>query len=225
MNGPIKETPWDNRIFGIDTYEITELSKNVLEKIKDKPGHFTVKLNPLQSKELLHQYGFYYCDTLIEPFCAVEHFNPSYNERVFVSSNIDIRSLTDLCYDTFQYDRFHRDFHMDHRAADERYAHWLMDIHKTGDVWALLYENDCAGFFACEKNRILLHALKAKYRGKGLAKFFWSAGCAKLFSAGYTELTSSISTANVAVLNLYSSLGFSFRNPVDVYHKLNMIQL
>lgn len=222
MNSLIKETPWDKKVFGIDTYEITKPSKPVLDQIKNRQGHFTIKVDPLQSKQLLHQYGFYYCDTLIEPFCAVEQFHEFYNEHISASRNFEIQALTSLCYDIFQYDRFHRDFNIDHRQADERYVHWLMDLCKTGDVWALLYDNEYAGFFACKENRILLHALTDKYRGKGLAKFFWSAGCKKLFSGGHREVTSSISVANVPVLNLYSSLGFSFKNPVDVYHKLNV---
>jgi ribosomal protein S18 acetylase RimI-like enzyme len=58
------------------------------------------------------------------------------------------------------------------------------------------------------------------FRGKGLAKYLWSTGCRELFKRGHKELSSSISAANLAVLNLYSSLGFRFRNAVDVYHRL-----
>jgi ribosomal protein S18 acetylase RimI-like enzyme len=83
-----------------------------------------------------------------------------------------------------------------------------------------LFNNELAGFVACIENRLVLHALNQSYRGKGLAKFFWSSFCQHLFSQGYSELTSSISTTNMPVLNLYCSLGFNFRNPVDVYHFL-----
>jgi hypothetical protein len=31
---------------------------------------------------------------------------------------------------------------------------------------------------------------------------------------------SSISFVNIAVINLYSSLGFRFRKPVDIYHRV-----
>jgi ribosomal protein S18 acetylase RimI-like enzyme len=77
-----------------------------------------------------------------------------------------------------------------------------------------------AGFFAFSRNKILLHALSESFRGKGLAKYFWSAACEKLFSQGFSELISSISASNLAVLNLYASLGFRFRKPLDVYHWL-----
>jgi len=53
-----------------------------------------------------------------------------------------------------------------------------------------------------------------------LAKYWWHATCCELFGAGHLEVTSSISAINMAVLNLYASLNFSFRNPLDVYHRL-----
>ena len=59
-----------------------------------------------------------------------------------------------------------------------------------------------------------------KYRGQGLAKFWWSLVCCRLFADGFDEVSSSVSAANLAVLNLYASLGFKFKEATDVYHKL-----
>ena len=64
-------TPWDSRIFGFNTFEIVDTSdgnlKKTLERIfqENRLGHYTVKLNPLNNKKILHEFGFYYCDTLI----------------------------------------------------------------------------------------------------------------------------------------------------------------
>ena len=58
------------------------------------------------------------------------------------------------------------------------------------------------------------------HRGRGLAKYFWSAVCRHLFEQGQAEIRSSISFTNIAVINLYSSLGFRFRKPVDIYHRV-----
>jgi hypothetical protein len=44
--------------------------------------------------------------------------------------------------------------------------------------------------------------------------------CADLASQGAGEITSSISAANIPALRLYAALGFRFRNPVDVYHRV-----
>ncbi len=101
-----------------------------------------------------------------------------------------------------------------------RYELWLQDLGKKKQVFALMFLDRIAGFWAYSHNKILLHTLSQEYRGKGLSKYFWSLACERLFEKGYQELSSSISVANIAVLNLYSSLGFNFRNPVDIYHLL-----
>jgi predicted GNAT family acetyltransferase len=62
--------------------------------------------------------------------------------------------------------------------------------------------------------------MSAEYRGKGLAKFFWSKVCRQMFAEGHAEIQSSISFVNIAVINLYAALGFRFRRPVDVYHRM-----
>jgi len=84
-----------------------------------------------------------------------------------------------------------------------------------------MYRDELAGFFGYSINKIVLHALSENYRGRGLAKCLWSAACKELFDLGHGEIVSSISVSNVAVLNLYASLGFRFRNPLDVYHLFN----
>jgi len=83
-----------------------------------------------------------------------------------------------------------------------------------------MYEKKLAGFWAFSDNQILLHALSPDYRGKGMAKYFWSLACQEMFKLGYQEIISSVSASNLAVVNLYSSLGFKFKNPQDIYHLL-----
>ena len=77
-----------------------------------------------------------------------------------------------------------------------------------------------AGFIAHTGGKLVLHAMSSAYRGKGLAKFFWSKVCQHLFEQGHTEIESSISFVNIAVINLYATLVFRFRRPVDVYHRM-----
>ncbi|MGV3487418.1 MAG: GNAT family N-acetyltransferase [Tuberibacillus sp.] len=215
------ETPWDTRAFEFETYEIKELNEETLKAVDKIAGHFTARIDPLASKKLLHDYHFYYCDTLIEPYCDSPALKPVFNEHIEVSSQLDLELAKKMCKGTFKFDRFHRDFHIPNELADRRYAYWIEDIAKRGSVLGFTYKGVWAGFFACEDNKILLHALTAEFQGKGLAKYFWSAACQKLFDKGYDEISSSISAANMAVLNLYRSIGFSFRNPMDIYHKFN----
>ncbi len=217
----LTETPWDARVFGVPTFEIRDLSPEVFEGLKDMKGHFTVKVDPLASKKILHEYGFYYCDTLIEPYCTPERFVPFEDEAVRVSTATDIGDLIALSHGTFVHGRFQRDFSIGKELADLRYDNWLKDLHSSGNVLGLMYRNELAGFFALAGNKAVLHAVVEKYRGRGLAKYLWSAACKEMFSKGHSEITSSISASNMPALNLYASLGFRFRNPLDVYHLMN----
>ncbi|MDB9310893.1 GNAT family N-acetyltransferase [Aphanizomenon sp. CS-733/32] len=219
-------TPWDSRTFGFNTFEIVYTSdvnlKKTLERIfqENRLGHYTVKLNPLNNKKILHEFGFYYCDTLIEPYCNYANLATYQKEGIHISDLVDIEHLSNSVYGAFSHGRFHRDFKLKKHLADIRYDLWLRELHQSKQVFTLMISEKVAGFWGYSNNKILLHALTEEYRGKGLAKYFWSIACQKLFEKGYSELTSSISASNIPVLNLYSSLGFKFRNPADIYHLL-----
>lgn len=218
----ILQTPWDSRVFGFDTFEIVYKSEEVFKSVFKaiQPGHYTVKIDPLSSKKVLHEYGFYYCDTLIEPYCNPNSFMEYVKPGIQISKLVSIDDLTKISHGAFTHGRFHKDFNLDRNQADLRYDLWLKELYNSQNVFGLMSDGRIAGFWGCVKNKIVLHALSEEYRGRGMAKYFWSVACQELFSHGYQELTSSISASNISVLNLYSSLGFKFRNPVDVYHIL-----
>ncbi len=219
-NTQIKPVPWDQRAFGFDCYEIIDASPVVLERSLATPGHYTAKVDPLADKSALQKYGYYYCDTLIEPWCTSDRLVKFPHAGVSFSSTVPIDALVDICRNAFLYGRFHRDFNVDPKMADMRYENWLRDLHAAGKVYGLLLEGSIAGFIAHSGGKLVLHAMSPAYRGKRLAKFFWSKVCRQLFDDGHAEIGSSISFVNIAVINLYAALGFRFRTPVDVYHRM-----
>lgn len=212
--------PWDTITFGLDTYELADVSANTLRQAAHTPGHHTARVDPLESKQLLHEHGFYYCDTLLEPYCTAEKLTVFVHPDCSINKNINWQMLLPICHGSFVHGRFHRDFNLDRKCADERYDNWLHQLYDKQCVYGLLWRNELAGFIAYSENKLLLHAVSEAYRGKGLAKYWWYAVCSELFGAGQKEVTSSISAANMSVLNLYASLGFNFRNPVDIYHRI-----
>lgn len=213
-------SPWDSAVFGVEAYEITDYSREALELTVHVPAHYTVRVDPLASKQLLHEYGFYYCDTLIEPYCALDRFSGFEHPSVRVSRDVALNPLLAICHRAFSHGRFHRDFNLQQTQADRRYENWLAQLHSSGKVYGLLYGDELVGFIAVDGNRLVLHAITESLRGKGLAKFLWTPVCKALFEHGYDEVMSSVSTANLAAVNLYSTLGFRFRNPVDLYHHI-----
>lgn len=216
----IKPTPCDSAAFGRATYEILTLTVEALEQAQKTPGHYTVKVDPLVSKKILHDYGFYYCDTLIEPYCTPDRFVFHESEAVSISRDIPLDALMKICHGAFVYGRFHRDFNLDTASADLRYDNWMRQLYHAGNVIAVLHNAEVACFVGVSDNRLVLHAVSEKHRGRGLAKYFWTAACRQLFQQGHRELVSSVSAANLSVVNLYASLGFRFRNPLDVYQRM-----
>jgi ribosomal protein S18 acetylase RimI-like enzyme len=206
----------------MDTYELSEISEVVLHNllIQCKPGHYTAKIDPLDkfAKKLLNDYGFYYCDTLLEPYCTMQNLITREHHLASISSSISLNEVVNICHGAFSHGRFHRDFNLDTMVADRRYNLWLEELFYSGNVWGLLYEDKVVGFWAFKDERILLHAIDPMHRGKGISKYLWELACKKMFSQGNKEIKSSISATNMPALNLYVSLGFSFRNPIDTYH-------
>ena len=216
----IKPTPWDTAVFGIPTWELTEYSEAALQQAAKTSGHFTLKVDPLANKRLLHEHGYYYCDTLIQPYCNKFQLLAESNHKATISKHVDADNVLAICHGAFSHGRFHRDFNLSKAAADLRYDNWLKQLYEAGQVYGLYWEGALAGFIAHNGNNLVLHALAANYRGKGRAKYWWSLVCSELLEAGHQEVKSSISAANLAVFKLYASLGFSFDNPQDVYHRM-----
>ncbi len=216
----IKLTPWDTAALGMPAWELTEYSDEALRQAVQTAGHHTIRVDSLADNRLLHEYGFYYCDTLIEPYCNAARLRAAQHPDATISKKVDDKQAMMICHGAFEHDRFHRDFNVPKAAADLRYDNWLKQLLEAQQVYGLYWQGVLAGFICYSGNGLILHALSGEYSGKGLAKYWWSAVCTELFGTGCAEVESSISAANAAALNLYASLGFSFRNPVCIYHRL-----
>lgn len=216
----IKPTPWDTAAFGMPTWELLEYSEAALQQAANTQGHHTLKVDPLADKRLLHEHGFYYCDTLIEPHCHLARLRVTQHPDATISKEVDAEQALSICHGAFAHGRFHRDFNLPKAAADLRYDNWLKQLLKAQQVYGLYWQGTLAGFIGYSGNSLILHALAGQYSGRGLSKHWWSAVCGEILATGQSEVKSSISVANLAALNLYSSLGFSFSNPKDIYHRL-----
>lgn len=215
----IKATPWDTAAFGLPTWELTEYSETALQQAAQTAGHHTIRVDPLADKRLLNQYGFYYCDTLIEPHCNTERLRPVQHPDATISKQVDAEQVLAIGHGAFAHGRFHRDFNLPRAAADLRYDNWLKQLLEASQVYGLYWQEELAGFIGYNAGSLVLHALAEQQRGKGRAKFWWSAVCNELLATG-DEIQSSISAANLSALNLYAALGFSFGNPTDIYHRM-----
>ncbi len=215
----IERTPWDCAALGCNAYELANAGAEAMARVT-APGHYTVRVDPLASKALLHRNGFYYCDTLVEPYCPSGQLRLLPHAAVGYDPRPALEPLVALSRGAFQLGRFHRDFNVERRLADLRYETWLRALHAADKVYGLTWEGATAGFIGREGGKLVLHALGEAHRGRGIAKHLWSAVCAELARSGVREISSSISAANLPAINLYASLGFRFRKPVDIYHRV-----
>ena len=129
-------------------------------------------------------------------------------------------SREDHSHGAFVHGRFHRDFYIAPQRADLRYDNWLRQLLAAHTVYGLYWQGALAGFIGFSGSGLVLHAVAEAFRGRGLAKYWWSLVVQSLFEQGHAQVSSSISASNVAVMNLYSSLGFSYNHPQDIYHRL-----
>jgi len=219
MHRYVSLVPWDTKAFGCSCFEVEYPLGTVTEQTTEA-GHYTVKVDPLADKGPLHRAGFYYSDTLLEPYCRREMLQPAESHDVAISHDCSLDELLALSQGAYRHGRFHRDFNMPTELADLRYDNWVRDLFAAGNCFGLLIKGELAAYFAVNGNKVVLHAVAQSFRGKGLAKPLWSVGYQRMFELGHSEVCSSVSATNMAVVNLYASLGFRFRNPVDVYHKL-----
>jgi ribosomal protein S18 acetylase RimI-like enzyme len=219
MHPAIRRVEWDSAAFGRDCYEITVAEDAALQAAAAGSGHYAVKVDPLADKTALHRHGFYYVDTLIEPYCPGGDFAGRRDARARCTRDEKLDDLLAICHGAFAHGRFHRDFNLPRAQADLRYDNWLRQVHAAGDAWGLRHDGTLAGFIAVAGNRLVLHAMAPAFRGRGLAGVLWTALIDTLFAQGHQEVCSSISASNLAAANLYQSLGFRWRQAVDVYHR------
>ena len=213
--------PWDQAAFGMPAWELREYSAAALALADATPGLQTIKVDPLADKRALHEHGFYYTDTLLETAAVAAQLRPlDIPSHVAISRGFDHDAALAICHGAFVHGRFHRDFQIDAAGANLRYDNWLRQLIAAGQVYGLFAGGTLAGFIGYSGDMLVLHAVAPAFRGQGLSKYWWRLAIDALLAEGRTQITSSISAANLAVLNLYASLGFSFRHPLDIYHRI-----
>lgn len=213
--------PWDQAAFGLPAWELRAYSAAALRLACATPGLHSIKVDPLADMRLLQQHGFYYADTLLATTATPQRLRPlDPAPGLSVSRRLDPAAALAICHGAFAHGRFQRDRNMDQAGALRRYDNWLRQLLAAGQVYGLYHGVELAGFIGYHGHSLVLHAVAPAWRGRGLARHWWRLVIDALFAAGHTEVDSSVSAANVAVLNLYASLGFSFQRPQDIYHRI-----
>ena len=95
-------------------------------------------------------------------------------------------------------------------------------VSKLSEVYACIYKDQIIGFVDIEPYNgkdcfIHLAAVQKEYRATGAAVALYSYAILKAKEKGCSKIYGRISSANVAVMNLYTRLGGFFSDPIDVF--------
>ncbi|MCU7873408.1 MAG: GNAT family N-acetyltransferase [Candidatus Thiodiazotropha sp. (ex Lucinoma borealis)] len=133
--------------------------------------------------------------------------------------------LAGMAGSVFQHGRFHQDPRLGVGLGNYRYKSWLLNAFELSHqkVYKFMLDQKIIAFFVIEYPEQghafwSLTGLAPGMQGKGLGKRVWRRMMLKHQQEGIDTISSSISSHNITVLNLYLSLVFRFPTPSATFH-------
>jgi len=130
------------------------------------------------------------------------------------------RAIRQIAGSSFNDDRFHLDPNCDPDVASNRYRLWVDQMLADEDhrFFVLSREGQVMAFMVQRDTRLPLAGFAPPFARSGLGEFFWLSTLLEMRKQNLSRVTTGISTNNTAVLNLYTRMGFRFREPTAVFH-------
>jgi len=233
--------PWDSEIAGQPVAELKEIELLGREKAyNDYEGfrgwlseHKVLLCSCRVAQEriaeimFLEDQGFRFIELNYRPrLTTVSKLEfPQEQITVELANDGDREALASIASRAFPYGRFHQDPRVAAGLGDRRYRTWLWNGFRNSrqQVVKCLLEGEVVGFFVAEYPEAghcfwSLCALEPSFQGQGLGKRVWKAMLRWHQVQGIDTVSTSISSHNVPVLNLYASLGFRFAAPTVTLH-------
>lgn len=233
--------PWDTEILGRPVAEIKRLEIMDSNQAIDDYRYFTdwcikqgivlcsARLNhgKLAESMFLEARGFRFIEMNYRPRLTglqALTFGTEDIEIALVQKE-DHDFLIDQVAKTFGFGRFHQDARIGSEMGNKRYQVWIRNSfsasHQT--VYKCLHNDKIIGFFVVEypdNNQCFwsLVGILPEYQGQGFGRSVWRAMLRWNQQQGVDIVSTSISSHNVAVFNLYVPLGFRFPEPQMTFH-------
>ena len=236
--------PWDSDIFNRKIAQISKFKILDSEKAandyelyqkwceKNKIEFSSCKLLHGQVNEglFLQNKGFKFIELNYHPF-----FNnlallklPASNIEIQKAEDCDEKLLADVAETIFHNERFHKDPCVETELANKRYRIWVENAFKQEHqkVLKCILNNQVIAFFVVEYPEPAqcfwsLVGMLPEFQGKGLGKQVWQAMLKYHQQEAISTVSTSISSHNVPVFNLYVALGFRFPEPFITLHCLH----
>ncbi len=132
----------------------------------------------------------------------------------------DYESVLSIALNSFPNDRrFHIRPKPDNDVSSVIIRKWVDNL---SDIYVCLHKDKVVGFLDLEPydetgKFIHLAAVHERYRAAGAAVSLYAYVITKMIEDGYEKVYGRISSANTAVMNLYTRLGGTFADPIDVF--------
>lgn len=174
----------------------------------------------------LEQQGFRFIELNYRPFLVgLEEFKADRAVDVRQAGPEDLQEISAFASQIFTSGRFHLDPQVGPEIGNRRYGAWAANaFHHPGQrVLKCCMDGRTVAFMVVEQptpeSRFWsLVGLAPGLQGQGLGRRVWRAVIAFHRDEGAKEVSTSISSHNVAVHNLYASLGFRFPAPDITLH-------
>ncbi len=137
----------------------------------------------------------------------------------------DRNEIAEIAGEIYEHGRFHADPLINPKVGDLRYRQWVFNGFRNPAqrIWRCSHAGRMAAFFVVESPQPdrrfwSLVGMAPHVAGKGLAARMWRTMLHTHREEGVRRVSTSISSLNVAVLNLYVKLGFRFPPPEITLH-------
>ncbi|MCU7846652.1 MAG: GNAT family N-acetyltransferase [Candidatus Thiodiazotropha sp. (ex Lucinoma kastoroae)] len=235
--------PWDTKILERPVAEISHFEFRESEEARRDFKVFTgwcdeqaIKLincriphNLIVESMFLQEQGFRFIELNYRPRIT------SLQELKLLDDEIDVEPASEkdkmilekMAGSVFKHGRFHQDPRLGGRVGNIRYKYWLLNAFELPyqKVYKFVFEKKIIAFFVVEYPEQdhcfwSLTALAPDMQGMGLGRRVWRKMMYKHQLEGINTISTSISSHNTAVQNLYNSLAFRFPTPSATFHWL-----
>lgn len=181
----------------------------------------------LPESMLLEAHGFRFVE-MVYPVSLPGIQQRTYPEDIELipTTASDLPVLQDIARSAFATGRFNMDPRLGQAAGGRRYAGWVANSFADPRQQLLKACNDqgeIVAFFITEdrgEQEVYWHltAVSPHHQGRGYGRKVWQAVMMRHRTAGKTQVHTTISARNVAVMNLYATLGARFAPPHMTFH-------
>jgi ribosomal protein S18 acetylase RimI-like enzyme len=234
--------PWDADLYGIDIYELRSVGaladaepaiaawQQEIRKRGQRALVFTrIAPSDVDLAEALSRSGFYPAETTLSISMPLKRLarlgaGPAARATLRPAEAADLPVLLAIAEDAFTTDRFHLDPHLPSDLSDRRFIQWVERGFHDGDH-LFVYETtatadapaDVMGFYLVRGEvggevDLSLAGVGAKYRRGGVGALMYEAVLQRCAEMGFRIATSTVTTNNPDVVNLFMRLGFVIRS-------------